>query len=389
MKQDTKLIALGRAPVRAQGPVNVAVHRASTILSEHLDGYVHRFDGDNRYDNVTYGATGTQNSRALAEAVAAIEGGHRTVVTGSGLSAVTMAISAVVGAGDHVLVPDSVYGPTRRFCAGILTRYGVETTFYDPAVGAGIAALIRGNTRLVFTEAPGSLTFEMQDVPAIARAAGEQGALVAMDNTWATPIYFRPIEHGVDISIQAGTKYLAGHSDLVIGMITAATDELFRTIADQTSAFGDVASPDDCFLALRGMRSLSVRLERQCASAMKVARWLEGRPDTRRVLYPALESDPGHALWKRDFGGASSLFGLALHTTDEAAVARMVNGLELFRIGSSWGGFESLVAYNRMPVPRTVMPWTETPFLLRVHIGLEDPDDLIADLEAGLDRLDA
>ena len=389
MKQDTKLIALGRAPVRAQGPVNVAVHRASTILSEHLDGYVHRFDGDNRYDNVTYGATGTQNSRALAEAVAAIEGGHRTVVTGSGLSAVTMAISAVVGAGDHVLVPDSVYGPTRRFCAEILTRYGVETTFYDPAVGAGIAALIRGNTRLVFTEAPGSLTFEMQDVPAIAKAAGEQGALVAMDNTWATPIYFRPIEHGVDISIQAGTKYLAGHSDLVIGMITAATDELFRTIADQTSAFGDVASPDDCFLALRGMRSLSVRLERQCASAMKIARWLEGRPDTRRVLYPALESDPGHALWKRDFGGASSLFGLALHTTDEAAVARMVNGLELFRIGSSWGGFESLVAYNRMPVPRTVMPWTQTPFLLRVHIGLEDPDDLIADLEAGLDRLDA
>ena len=387
MKQDTKLIALGRAPVRAQGPVNVAVHRASTILSEHLDGYVRRFDGDNRYNNVTYGATGTQNSRALAEAVAAIEGGHRTVVTGSGLSAVTMAISAVVGAGDHVLVPDSVYGPIRRFCAEILDRYGVETTFYDPAVGAAIAGLMRGNTRLVFTEAPGSLTFEMQDVPAIAKVAREQGALVAMDNTWATPIYFRPIEHGVDISIQAGTKYLAGHSDLVIGMITVATDELFRTIAEQASAFGDVASPDDCFLALRGMRSLSVRLERQSASAMKVARWLEGRPETRRVLYPALESDPGHALWKRDFGGASSLFGLALHTTDEAAVARMVNGLDLFRIGSSWGGFESLVAYNRMPVPRDVIPWTETPFLLRVHIGLEDPDDLVADLEAGLARL--
>ena len=387
MKQDTKLIALGRAPVRAQGPVNVAVHRASTILSEHLDGYVRRFDGDNRHNNVTYGATGTQNSRALAEAVAAIEGGHRTVVTASGLSAVTMAISAVVSAGDHVLVPDSVYGPTRRFCAEILNRYGVETTFYDPAVGAAIAGLMRGNTRLVFTEAPGSLTFEMQDVPAIAKAAREQGALVAMDNTWATPIYFRPIEHGVDISIQAGTKYLSGHSDLVIGMITAATDELFTTIADQASAFGDVASPDDCFLALRGMRSLSVRLERQSASAMKVARWLEGRPETRRVLYPALESDPGHALWKRDFGGASSLFGLALHTTDEAAVARMVNGLDLFRIGSSWGGFESLVAYNRMPVPRDVIPWTETPFLLRVHIGLEDPDDLVADLAAGLARL--
>ena len=387
MKQDTRLIALGRAPVRAQGPVNLPVHRASTILSEHLDGYVHRFDGDNRYDNVTYGATGTQNSRALAEAVAAIEGGHRTVVTGTGLSAVTMAVSAVVRAGDHVLVPDSVYGPTRRFCAEVLGRYGVETDFYDPAAGAGIARAMRANTRLVYTEAPGSLTFEMQDVPAIAQAARERGALVAMDNTWATPMFFRPLEHGVDISIQAGTKYLAGHSDLVIGMITTATDALFRTIADQTFAFGDTASPDDCFLALRGMRSLSVRLQRQSESAMRIARWLDARPEVKRVLYPALESDPGHALWKRDFEGASSLFGLALHTTDEAAIARMVNGLELFRIGSSWGGYESLVAYNRMPIPRSVVPWTETPSLLRIHVGLEDPDDLVADLEAGLGRL--
>ena len=389
MKQDTKLIALGRAPVRAQGPVNLPVHRASTILSENLDGYVHRFDGDNRFNNVIYGSTGTQNSRALAEAVAAVESGHRTVVTGSGLSAVTMAVSAVVRAGDHVLVPDSVYGPTRWFCAEILCRYGVETSFYDPAIGAGIAEAMRESTRLVYTEAPGSLTFEMQDVPAIAKAAHERGALVAMDNTWATPLYFRPLEHGVDISIQAGTKYFAGHSDLVIGMITTATDELFKTIADQAFAFGDSASPDDCFLALRGMRSLSVRLERQSASAMKVARWLEARSEVKQVLYPALESDPGHALWKRDFGGASSLFGLAMHTTDEAAVARMVNGFDLFRIGSSWGGYESLVAYNRMPIPRTIVPWTETPFLLRMHIGLEDPDDLIADLEAGLGRLDS
>ena len=388
MKQDTRLIALGRAPVRAQGPVNVPVHRASTILSEHLDGYLRRFDGDSRYDNVTYGATGTQNSRALAEAVAAIEGGYRTVVTGSGLSAVTMAVSAVVGAGDHVLVPDSVYGPTRRFCTEVLGRYGVETSFYDPGLGAGIAGAIRENTRLVYTEAPGSLTFEMQDVPAIAQAAHERGALVAMDNTWATPMYFRPLEHGVDLSIQAGTKYLAGHSDLVIGMVTTATDALFRAMADQAHAFGDVASPDDCFLALRGLRSLSVRLERQSASAMKIARWLAARPEVKRVLYPALESDPGHALWKRDFRGASSLFGLALHCTDETAVARMVDGLTLFRIGSSWGGYESLVACNRMPIPRCVIPWTETPFLLRVHIGLEDPDDLIADIEAGLGRLD-
>ena len=200
---------------------------------------------------------------------------------------------------------------------------------------------------------------------------------------------YTPLEHGVDLSIQAGTKYLAGHSDLVIGMVTTATGALFKTIADQAHAFGDTASPDDCFLALRGMRSLSVRLERQSASALKVARWLESRPEVKRVLHPALASDPGHALWKRDFAGASSLFGLALHATDEAAIARMVDGLELFRIGSSWGGYESLVAYNRMPIPRDVVPWTETPGLLRIHVGLEDPGDLIADLEAGFARLGA
>ena len=387
MKDDTKLIHLARASAASGGTVNLPVHRASTILYPDLDAYVHRFDGDERYSGVTYGATGTANARALGEAVAAIEGGHRCMITATGLSAVTMAISAVVSSGDHILVTDSVYGPTRRFCSETLRRYGVETTYYDPTIGADILELLQDNTRLVYTEAPGSLSFEMQDVPAIAAAARARGVLVAMDNTWATPLFFKPLEHGVDISIQAGTKYFAGHSDLVIGMITAADPALYNRIADHVMTIGDMASPDDCYLTLRGMRTMSVRLERQQASALKIARALEARPEVKQVLYPPLPSDPGYALWKRDFGGAASLFGVALHSTDTDGLARMVNGYEYFAIGSSWGGYESLVAVNNMPLPRDVVPWTDTPFLLRYHIGLEDSDDLMADLDAGFDRL--
>ena len=387
MKQDTKLVHLGRGEAKYEGVVNVPVHRASTILSKDLDGYIHRFDGGRQYDSIVYGAVGTQNSRALAEAVAAIEDGHRSVITSSGLAAVTMAMAALVSAGDHVLVTDSVYGPTRKFCKTVLARYGVESTFYDPGLGADIEGLIRANTRLVFMEAPGSLTFEMQDIPAICEVANRHGVLTLMDNTWATPLFFKPLAHGVDVSIQAGTKYIAGHSDVIIGVITMASDELYRRIADSLRCFGDVAGPDDCFLALRGLRTMSVRLRQQQDSTLRVARWLQEQSGVLRVMYPALESDPGHALWKRDFGGATGLFGLALHTTDEEAVKRMVDGLTLFDIGSSWGGYESLVAFNYMPVERDVVPWTETPFLLRLHIGLEDADDLIADLDAGLERL--
>ncbi|MCP5151172.1 MAG: cystathionine beta-lyase [Ectothiorhodospiraceae bacterium] len=387
MKPDTKLITLGRPRPERESTINHPVHRASTIVSPDVDSYIHRNQGGRRQDRVSYGASGTRNSRELGHAIADLEGGAGAVVTGTGLSAVTMAIAAFVAAGDHVLVTDSVYGPTRRFCSEVLGRYGVETTYYDPAIGAGIEALMRDNTRMVFLEAPGSLTFEMQDVPAIAAVARARGAIVAMDNTWATPLFFRPLDHGVDISIQAGTKYIAGHSDLVIGLITCATDEQFQRVADTANAYGDVASPDDCWLALRGLRTMGVRLRRQQATALEVTRWLASRPEVHRVLYPALESDPGHALWKRDFGGASSLFGLALATTDEAAVARMVDGLELFRIGSSWGGYECLIAFNHMPVPRDVVPWTEKPFMLRLHLGLEDPEDIIADLAAGLGRL--
>ncbi|WP_025771787.1 cystathionine beta-lyase [Thioalkalivibrio sp. HK1] len=393
MKEDTLLVALGRPTAAEPGPINYPVHRASTILFEDLDRYLERHSskGDaEEKERIHYGAMGSCNSQSLAEAISAIEQGCGSVITSTGLSAITMAFTAVLEAGDHLLLPDSIYGPARQFCLDTLRRFGIETSFYDPTVGADIEHAIKDNTRLVHTEAPGSLTFEMQDIPAIVEVAHAKGALVTMDNTWATPLYFRPLQHGVDISIQAGTKYISGHSDLVIGAITAADPELFATIRNHVNGFGDVASPDDCFLALRGLRSLSIRLARHQESAYKVVHWLTACPQVKQVLWPALETDIGHELWRRDFSGASSLFGLALHSEDEKAIKAMVDGLRLFRIGSSWGGYESLIAGNRSrDILRESRPWTDTPFLLRLHIGLEDPDDIIADLEAGFERLDA
>ena len=387
MKEDTKLVHLGRGPSSFEGTVNLPVYRASTILSTDMDSYIHRFDDEKNFTDITYGARGTQNSRALGEAIADLEGGHGTIVTTSGLSAISVTLGALVSAGDHILISDSVYGPTRTFCNQVLSRYGVTTEYYSPDIGDAIAELIQKNTRLVFMEAPGSLTFEMQDIPGITRAAKEKGVLTVMDNTWATPVFFRPLEHGVDISIQAGTKYIAGHSDLVIGMVTSARETTHKMMVSHAQNLGDAASPDDCYLALRGLRTLSVRLYRQQESTLKVAAWLADQPQVYRVLYPALPGDPGHALWKRDFKGASSLFGLAMHSEDETAVKAMADSLRYFQIGSSWGGYESLIAFNHMPVARERVSWTEKPFMLRVHIGLEDPEDLIADLTQGLARI--
>ncbi|CUS52350.1 Cystathionine beta-lyase [hydrothermal vent metagenome] len=387
MKEDTKLVHLGRGPSSFEGTVNLPVYRASTILSTDMDSYIHRFDDEKNFTDITYGARGTQNSRALGEAIADLEGGHGTIVTTSGLSAISVTLGALVSAGDHILISDSVYGPTRTFCNQVLSRYGVTTEYYSPDIGDAIAELIQKNTRLVLMEAPGSLTFEMQDIPGITRAAKEKGVLTVMDNTWATPVFFRPLEHGVDISIQAGTKYIAGHSDLVIGMVTSARETTHKMMVSHAQNLGDAASPDDCYLALRGLRTLSVRLYRQQESTLKVAAWLADQPQVYRVLYPALPGDPGHALWKRDFKGASSLFGLAMHSEDETAVKAMADSLRYFQIGSSWGGYESLIAFNHMPVARERVPWTEKPFMLRVHIGLEDPEDLIADLTQGLARI--
>ncbi|MGH7278451.1 MAG: cystathionine beta-lyase [Candidatus Rokuibacteriota bacterium] len=387
MHRETRLVHAGRDPERDSGAVNPPIYRASTIVYPTLAAFEGRMD--RKYTSFAYGVHGTPTTVALAAAVAELSGGHRSVIVSSGLAAVTHALTAFVSAGDHVLVADSVYGPTRVFCASVLARFGVETTFYDPMIGAGIAGLIRDRTRVVYTESPGSHTFEVQDVPAIAAAAHAAGVLVMLDNTWATPLRFRAFEHGVDVEIQAGTKYLAGHSDLLVGTITTRTEQQFRAVKDGVTAFGDCVAPDVCYETLRGLRTLAVRLRHHEASALAVARWLAEQPEVARVLHPALPGHPGHDTWKRDFLGASSLFGVLLRTDSPAAVARMVDGLRLFKLGASFGGFESLVIVAHPEQNRTARPWREPGVLLRLHVGLEAVEDLIADLDEGFARLRA
>jgi len=385
MDVETRLAHAGRDPDRQFGVVNPPVYRASTIVYPTLAEFQNR--DHRKYTTFSYGIDGTPTTAALAEAVAELSGGHRTLVLSSGLAAATHALTAFVGQGDHVLATDAIYGPTRQFCTDVLQRFGVEVTFYDPAVGAGIAALIRPRTRVVYLESPGSQTFDLQDVPAVARVARERGVITIVDNTWATPLYFRAFEHGVDVEVQAGTKYLAGHSDLLIGLLTARDEGLFRTLKDAVALSGDCTSPDVCYETLRGLRTLGVRMRRHAESALAVAQWLAAQPAVARVLHPALPGDPGHAVWKRDFRGASSLFGVLLRTADEGAVAAFLNGLRVLRLGASYGGFESL-AYVSRPV-RTARPWTERGTLLRIHVGLEAVADIVADLAAGLARLEA
>jgi cystathionine beta-lyase len=387
MGKNTDLVHLGRDPMAQHGVVSIPVYHASTIVYPTIAAFKNRAAGDRKYRGVRYGAYGTPTTFALADTVAQLEGGVGGVVTSSGLAAATMALTAFLNSGDHLLMVDSVYTPTREFCNSVLVRWGVETTYYDPLIGTDIAGLIRSNTRVVFTESPGSLSFEVQDIPAIAAAAHQRDALILLDNTWATPLFFKPFAHGVDISIQAATKYIAGGSDLVIGIITAAEEKYFRQLKDTTLAFGEIAAPDDCYQALKGMRSMGARLKQQQAAALDVARWLQDRSEVKRVLYPALEGNPGHHLWQRDFTGASSLFGVLLHETSEEAVARMVDNYRYFKIGASWGGFESLVIPADPAAYRTAPPWDESGCLLRYHIGLEDPQDLISDLTDGFKRL--
>ncbi|MBI3043431.1 MAG: cystathionine beta-lyase [Betaproteobacteria bacterium] len=387
MKKDTLLARAGRDPARHQGMVNTPVFRTSTVIFPDFESYEARGgDGGDDYKQVRYGLLGTPTTFALEEAVARMEGGHAAVAVPSGLAAITAALSAYARSGDHVLVPDSVYSPTRTFCDRQLKPKGVETEYYDPLVGAGIDKLIRPNTRAVFCEAPGSLSFEMQDIPAIAEAAHRRGLPVLADTTWGTPYFFRSFEKGVDVSIHAATKYIAGHSDVVMGVIV--TNErhwlaVRRTVAD----FGFGVSPDDCYLALRGFRTIGVRMKQQMASALEIARWLQSQQQVRRVLYPALEGDPGHAIWKRDFTGAASLFSFVLQPAGDRQVAAFVNALELFGIGSSWGGFESLAVVARVERYRTATRWDPGGPTIRLHIGLEDPGDLIADLERGFAAL--
>jgi cysteine-S-conjugate beta-lyase len=384
MKKDTLLTHVGRDPARYDGMVNTPVFRTSTVIHPNLASYEQRpAEGEK---TVRYGRYGTPTTFALEEAVAQMEGGYRAVAVPSGLAAISAALCAFVKTGDHLLVSDSVYAPTRAFCEKQLRRNGVEVEYYDPLIGAGIASLVKANTRAVFCEAPGSLTFEMQDIPAIAAAAHERGLVVLADNTWGTPYFFRSFERGIDVSIHAATKYIAGHSDVMLGIVVT-NEQSWLPVRRAVTDYGYSVSPDDCYLALRGFRTIGVRMKQQMASALHIARWLKARPEVQRVLYPALEDDPGHAIWKRDFEGAASLFALVLQPVSDRAVASFVDALEFFGIGSSWGGFESLVTVVHADAHRTATRWQPGGPALRLHIGLEDPDDLIADLERGFEAL--
>ncbi|HEX6001035.1 MAG TPA: cystathionine beta-lyase [Hyphomicrobiaceae bacterium] len=381
-KPATQVVEAGRDPFAHHGFVNPPVYRGSTVLFPSLESYEKR---DQPY---VYGRRGTPTSEALETAIAAIEGGARTWLAPSGAAAIATALLTFVKGGDHILVADTVYQPTRKICDGPLKRFGVETTYYDPTIGAGIAALMRPNTTLVFTESPGSLTFEVQDIPAIAVAAHAGGALVAIDNTWASPLYFKPFAHGVDISIQAGTKYIVGHADAMLGAVTV-TEALAGKLVTEAGDLGICAGTEEMYLGQRGIRTIDVRLERHWRSGVEIAGWLEQRPEVARVIHPALPSHPQHELWKRDFLGACGLFAIVLKPCPKAAVAAFIDGLELFGLGASWGGYESLILPFDAARIRSATAWHPEGPTVRLHIGLEDVADIKADLEAGLARLAA
>ncbi len=384
-KPDTLLVSAGRDPAANHGVVNPAVYHASTIVFPTVAAlYAAQKDRDPK--KTRYGRYGTPTTFALEEAIAALEGGHQSIVVGSGVQACIAALMAFVKSGDHLLMVDSVYGPTRRFCNTVLARFGVATTYYDPRISAGIASLIQPNTKLIFLESPGSGTFEVQDVPAIVAEARKAKLVTMIDNTWATPLYFKPLALGVDVSILSATKYIGGHSDLMMGIITC-NEATFPTVRRAVDDIGGTAAPDDCYLALRGLRTMGVRLARHQENGLALARWLADRPEVARVCHPALPADPDHALWRRDFTGASGLFAIELKPVSDKAVAAMLDGLDLFGMGYSWGGFESLIVPVDTKSTRSAKPWDGTGPLLRLHAGLEDPEDLIADLERGFERL--
>ncbi len=379
LSPETRLVAAGR-DYAEHGFVNPAVYHGSTILfpSAHA---LH-----DRSQAYTYGRRGTPTSKAVEEAVALVEGGHNAKMAPSGMAAITVALLAFLKTGDHLLMVDTAYNPARQLCDGLLKGLGIETTYYDPLIGRGIASLIRPNTKVVYAESPGSQTMEVQDVPALAEAAHKAGALLMMDNTWGAGHYFKAFEHGADVSIQAATKYLVGHSDAMMGTVTCSKEtwEPFKEAYEQMGMF---AGPDDMYLTLRGIHTLDVRLERHMRNAVAMAEWLRGRAEVETVLYPALSNAPGHAIWKRDFRGASGLFSIVLKPCSAASTEAFLDRLTLFGMGYSWGGFESLAIPFKPH--RTATQWTPEGPCIRFHIGLENTDDLKADLAEGFKALNA
>ena len=385
-KDETMLGHAGKNPRENFGIVNPPVYHASTILYPSVAAMERAFK--NKFDGVTYGRHGTPTTFALEEAVAALEGGERAIAMPSGMAAIAGVLLGFLKGGDHLLMVDTVYGPGRQLCDHTLRGFGIETTYYDPTIGSAIARLIRPNTRLVYLESPGSHTFEVQDVPAICAAAHAAGCLAVLDNTWSTELYFKAFAHGVDAVVLAGTKYISGHSDVMMGLIICR-EAHYQDLKTKIHGLGYCAAPDDCYLALRGMRTLAVRLARHQETALTLARWLQGRSEVARLMHPALPNDPGHSLWRRDFLGASGLFGFVLNAYSPGAMAAMLDGMELFGMGFSWGGYESLLVPVKPQTSRVATRWDVEGPTLRLHAGLEDPDDLIADLERGFVRLKA
>jgi cystathionine beta-lyase len=378
----TRLVEGGRRKEWTRGIVNVPVWRASTVLFDSVAAM--REATPAQEGRLHYGRNGTPTTWALAEALTELEpGAAGTRLFPSGVAAIAVALLSILKPGDELLMVDSAYGPTRAFCGDVLARMGISTTYYDPMVGGGIDALIREKTKAVFMESPGSLTFEVQDVPAICAAARARGILTLLDNTWATPLLFPALAAGVDLSILACTKYVVGHADVMMGSVTAAPDA-WRALERTSRAFGQHCAPDDAFLAARGLRTLGIRLKRHEESGLAVARWLKAQPQVARVLHPAFPDCPGHEHWKRDFAGASGLFSFVLNGGGDSERTRLIDGLEHFGIGYSWGGYESLALPVDPERLRTATEWRAEGPAVRLHIGLEDVEDLIADLEAGL-----
>lgn len=383
--KDTTIVTAGRKQQFTNGVVNPAVVRASTVVFNTVKEMNAALV--NKHNNtMVYGRRGTTTSFAFSDAMTEIEGGEGCALYPSGTAAITNAILSFVKTGDHILMLDSAYEPTRDYCDKILANLGIETTYYDPMIGAGIKALIKPNTRIIFLESPGSITMEVQDVPAIAEVAHQHGCIVMLDNTWGAGINFNPFDYGVDISVQAATKYIVGHSDVMLGTATA-TKEYWPQLRDNSYLMGQCTSPDDLYLALRGIRTIGVRLKQHEKSALKVANWLTSRPEVETILHPAFETCPGHEFFKRDFTGSNGLFSFVLNKGNKAALNALLDGMSHFKMGYSWGGFESLIlGISNVQSMRSATTWQYQYPLIRLHIGLEGVDDLIEDLERGFER---
>lgn len=386
MKKDTQIVNAGRSAKWTQKMINPPVFRASTVVFETVDEMQHATR--NRANQVPfYGRRGTPTAFAFADAMCELEGGAGCAVYPCGTAAISAALLSFLKAGDHLLMVDTAYEPTRDLCDKLLKNYGIDTTYYDPMIGDGLQQLIRDNTRVIFLESPGSLTMEVQDVPTLAAIAHQHGMVVILDNTWASPINFQPFDFGVDISVQAATKYIVGHSDVMLGTATA-NEAHWPQLREHSYLLGQCASPDDIYLATRGLRTLGVRMRQHQENALKVANWLASRDDVVKILHPAFEECPGHQYWRRDFTGSNGLFSFVLKAGNKPGLTAMLDGMRHFKMGFSWGGYESLILpVNGLNRLRTATRWQAQGPVIRVHIGLEDTEDLIADLDAGLARL--